>query len=583
MVKLRVAGTWSGVLDEVDLENWTVPTLREEVAKRSNVSPASINLICAGKMLKDGDGTEKLSQLGIRPNSKILASRVAVDEGKSLKDEEELNQRLARVKAAVTALSTRHADGALPLEDFNLEIEDQLGNKLHLSESDRQALMMGLMLHTNGKVLMKRGKFRDALEVLNMAEVGWLFLNIAGRFACLFKLFGYEFWEDSLLRVDNIAMLQMDMVWCYFMLKDIACLSVAGVRLDKARDGFERAHGKDASRLKLLQAGNSSELAVYLRLELLEAVVAYHSGQLEKSRRYLISAQTKFKRLQVSDEVLSVVMGMGFEENEAKRALRINNQDAERAVDFLVEERARKALKRQEDLKRQAEILEQKKYGVTPLKKAVDIQLLTGLVSIGFEKQLAAEALRRNENDTQKALDDLTNPETNATIQNDIETRKAKRQKQDTDSKIRLIASMGFDMPAVAAAVQAGGTTETIMRRLLQQGPLPDPAAALQAAAAHAQAVAADGAAAQAVAADGAAANAEPPADASFSEPRDVEMEDEIANELARRDALSDYDIDVTREGEAIDEYLALLDSTGRSSGSASTSGRGHQEKEIRN
>lgn len=34
-----------------------------------------------------------------------------------------------------------------------------------------------------------------------------------------------------------------------------------------------------------------------------------------------------------------------------------------------------------------------------------------------FEKELAAEALRRNENDTQKALDDLTNPETNTAIQ----------------------------------------------------------------------------------------------------------------------------------------------------------------------
>lgn len=34
-----------------------------------------------------------------------------------------------------------------------------------------------------------------------------------------------------------------------------------------------------------------------------------------------------------------------------------------------------------------------------------------------FEKELAAEALRRNENDTQKALDDLTNPETNSAIQ----------------------------------------------------------------------------------------------------------------------------------------------------------------------
>lgn len=34
-----------------------------------------------------------------------------------------------------------------------------------------------------------------------------------------------------------------------------------------------------------------------------------------------------------------------------------------------------------------------------------------------FEKNLAAEALRRNENDSEKALDDLTNPETNSSIQ----------------------------------------------------------------------------------------------------------------------------------------------------------------------
>ena len=34
-----------------------------------------------------------------------------------------------------------------------------------------------------------------------------------------------------------------------------------------------------------------------------------------------------------------------------------------------------------------------------------------------YEKNLAAEALRRNENDIQKALDDLINPETNSVIQ----------------------------------------------------------------------------------------------------------------------------------------------------------------------
>lgn len=101
MAKLKIAGTWAGVL-EVELENWTVSMLRTEVAKRSNMSPESIKLICAGKVLKDGDRSEKLTQLGIKNNSKILASRASVEEGQSLKQElmadEERNRRLARVK-----------------------------------------------------------------------------------------------------------------------------------------------------------------------------------------------------------------------------------------------------------------------------------------------------------------------------------------------------------------------------------------------------------------------------------------------------------------------------------------------------
>ncbi|CAN0901124.1 NEDD8 ultimate buster 1 [Linum grandiflorum] len=559
MTKLRVAGTWSGVLDDVDLENWTVPTLRNEVAKRSNVSPASINLICGGRILKDGDGTEKLSQLGVKTNSKVLASRVAVDEGQSLKDElvaeEDRNRRLTRVKEAVSALSKRHSEGALPLNNFNIEIEDQLGNKLHLSEADQQALMMGLMLHTNGKGLIRKGMFKDALEVLTMAEESFSLCN-----------------QKTVERIDNIAMLQMDMVWCYFMLKDIACLTVAGVRLEKAREGFERSHGKDASRLKLLQVGNSSGLALYMRLELLEAVVAYHSGQLEKSRRYLMSAETKFKQLQISDEALSVVMAMGFKGNEAKRALRINSQDIGRAVEFLVEEKARKALKREEDILRETEIREQKTYGVTPLNKAVDIDLLKTLVSIGYEKELAAEALRRNENDTEKALDDLTSPETNTNIQNYIESRKAKRQRKHADSKIQQLVSMGFDMSRVVTAVQGGGSVQEITQQLLQQGPDPNPQAATEAASNADADADADANAATASNPQPTDAIPEDEMESSSVEQRDAEMENEIAEELAKGDAVSDYDIDVTIEGEAIHEYLALLDSTGSSSGTASTS-----------
>lgn len=47
----------------------------------------------------------------------------------------------------------------------------------------------------------------------------------------------------------------------------------------------------------------------------------------------------------------------------------------------------------------------------------------------------------------------------------------------------------------------------------------------------------------------------------TVGEDRDSEMEGELARELNGASAVSDYDMDVTKEGEAISEYLALLDS----------------------
>ena len=40
--------------------------------------------------------------------------------------------------------------------------------------------------------------------------------------------------------VDNVSILQIDTVWCYFMLRDISWLAVARRRLAKAREGLGR-------------------------------------------------------------------------------------------------------------------------------------------------------------------------------------------------------------------------------------------------------------------------------------------------------------------------------------------------------
>ncbi|KAK3213063.1 hypothetical protein Dsin_017769 [Dipteronia sinensis] len=538
MAKLKIAGTWSGDL-QVELEQWTVPMLREEVAKQLSMPPETINLICAGKVLKDGDGSEKLSQLGIKNNSRILATRVSVDEGKSLVAEEERSRRLTRVKAAAAALVERHADGSLPLEDFNIELEDQNGETIRFgSETDRRAMMMGLMLHANAKKLIRRQLYKDALEVLTMGEEAFSLCN-----------------PKVIELVDNVPLLQIDMVWCYFMLRDISWLSVAGMRLQKAREGIERAHGKDSFRMRLLQAGRHPELALHLRMELLEGVVAYHSGQFDKSRKALTSAQAKFVQLQVPDESLSLVMSMGFKERDAKRALRISNQDVGTAIDFLVEEKAKRARKREDNNRRRREIVEQKQYGMTPLKKAVDLQRLKALVSIGYEKELAAEALRRNENDTEKALDDLTNPESNSSIQLEIESRKRKRHQKSTNVNIEQLVSMGFERSAVVEASRAGGSIEQIMHRLLSQTAPNTSSAANNP---ESSSITTTNNVGPSSSNDNENVQGESTTDEI--EERDVEMEDELACELTG-DVFADYDIEVAKEGEAINEYLALIDS----------------------
>ncbi|KAF4346871.1 hypothetical protein G4B88_018410 [Cannabis sativa] len=559
MSKLKIAGTWAGVID-VELDNWTVPMLREEVAKRSNCGPNSINLICAGKVLKDGDGNDKLGQLGIKNNSKILSTRVAADEGKFIKNElmaeEERSRRLARLKSAAAAMSQRNADGTLPFDDQVIELEDQSGRQVKLgTETDQRAIMMGLMLHTNGKELINKGNYKEAMEVLTMGEEA-------------FSLCDPKVMEF----IDNPPILQIDIVWCYFMLRDISCLSVAGERLKKARQNFERSHGKDSHRVRFLQGGRYPELALYLRLELLEGVVAYHSGQFDKSRKVLTSARERFIRLQVPDEALSLVMSMGFREHDAKRALRMSNQDIESAIDFLVEQKAKRLQKRVEDLQKQKELMEQKAYGRTPLKKAVDLQKLNELVSIGFEKELAAEALRRNENDTQKSLDDLTNPEINSSIQFTIESRKRRRQQKANDASIETLVQMGFERSRASEAVEAGGTVEEAMLRLLSQqqsasNPTDD-AANNNTESAPIPPAASDAVASSSVPlTDDIVEEEEDNGGSSTAgkvEDRDEEMEDVLADGLAKVDALSDYDIEVTKEGEAINEYLAMLDSAGK-------------------
>lgn len=545
--KLKVSGLWSGVI-EVDLGEWTVPMLRTELAKSSQCPPENLKVICAGKILKDESTDKNLRDIGLKANSRILISKVDVDQAKAINDELDAQNRLSRIKAAVDAMAKRHTDNSFPVDDFNIELENQSGQKMKVvSETDQRALVMGLMLHAKGRHLIKKGQYKDALDILGIGEEAF---SVCDR--------------KVIEMVDNASLLQIDTVWCYFMQRDISCLAMAGIRLKEARKGLEHCYGANMERARVLQGGFCPEIATYTRLELLEGVVAYHTGLLEESCKALTSAQAKYQQLQVSDESLSTLLNIGFTTKQSRRALRMCGQDVQRAVEFAIEERERIAKKEEEDRQHYREIREQKSYGRTAMGKVVDMTKLTELASIGYERPLAAEALRRNENDFEKALDELTDPDSNSALQGSLVSRQRKRRKSPQEEDIAEMMSMGFERGKAEAALLRSGTKEEAIDFLLRE---------IQNVGAGSSA-ASEGHAEIGSAAFEEERNPENATDtvddmqdvaenhnehdSAPLEIRDEEMEKDIVNNLTG-DPLADYDIEVEEEGKAIVEYLSLL------------------------
>ncbi|XP_024370673.1 uncharacterized protein [Physcomitrium patens] len=542
-VRLRVAGAWSGTL-EVSLDEWSVEKLRTEVSSHSGIAKDCIKLISAGRILKDevvgtADTRKTLRELGIGPNSKLLLTRIAPPlQTNSVDVEQERAERLARIKAAADAMSKRSDDGRFPSDEFDLQLENQSGEKLTFnSETDRRALVMGLMLHAKARSMLEQGNYQEALEVLGMSEES-------------FSLCDRKFLEA----VDNVALLQIDTVWCLFMLRDIERLSVARERLARARDGLKRSHGPNLERLRVLQGGFCPELALYVRLELLEGVVAYHSGQTDAARASLLSAQEKFEQLQISDEQVAALAQMGFSMKEARRSLRVSGKDASLAVEFVMNERAKAQQKAEEDDRRQTERREQKKYGKTVGGKGVDITKLNELASLGYERRILAEALKQSENNREFALEMLMNPTSYSTLQASL--LENKRESVDSIALAELM-SMGFSKDKAKKALRGSTDTTQALERLIQdlqdhtsEGP-------------ETESKQRESEVSAASASDAAlldnSISPESPASTDL-DPRDEEMEEEIAREITG-DPFAEYDIEVSKEGDAISEYLALLNS----------------------
>lgn len=327
-----------------------------------------IKIIAAGHVIVPN---RTLSSQNVTNNQQLLALILPPSDTQLDND---IYDRTAKIKAdAEILIKNRNSD--------YMVMEDQQGNPIYLPENERHALMLGLALHEKGRVLLNRENFTEALV---------LFLEADHEFSTC---------QSSLLQsVDNYALLNLDIVWCYLCLKSVTQLPDAERRLKLCEDNFRKSYGDNFDRVIGLKGSDGNEKALVMRLHLLQAILFFHQNRRFEAQNMLSLAESELLQLKVDESALESLVEMGYDLTEARIGLRATRNNLERAINNIMERRE----KRKEARKKAKE--EQKLLGRGFRSGTVNPKTLKQLIEMGFDKDLASEALDKSGNDIAQAI-----------------------------------------------------------------------------------------------------------------------------------------------------------------------------------
>jgi len=145
--------------------------------------------------------------------------------------------------------------------------------------------------------------------------------------------------KELLNGIDNIGRLNLDIAWAYFKLKNIQYLQDAYWRLNKADESFKRAYGENNERLIQLKEGSTPELVMFARLTLLQAVVIFHTGEIERASELFQKAEEMLNTMSVSDQEMIPLLEMGFTPKECRIGMRACGKNAQNAIQWIINRR----------------------------------------------------------------------------------------------------------------------------------------------------------------------------------------------------------------------------------------------------
>jgi len=316
------SSSWSGNISIPP--GFTGLQLKDQIQNASGLPIISQKVLYSGKFLKDCptlvDQRVKSGKLMIIISEEHSNVRPLESE-QNLIDVEHLTQAACELSSRPANERTKNSHSTNP----RFELVNQGGSKIQLSERDEKSLKIGMALYEKGKACLKLSDYKSALALFYEAD----------------KSFS-ECSSEILKYIDNHGLLYLDIVWCYFKMKDSSFLKEAEWRLAKATECLERCHGKNFERLFAVKGTIGPDMVHWCRLHLLRGIVAFHREKFELANSFFDNAEALLGQMHLRSEDLARLCSMGFTERESRLALRASAQNIENAVSRIVNARAQR-------------------------------------------------------------------------------------------------------------------------------------------------------------------------------------------------------------------------------------------------
>uniref|UniRef100_A0A5F9DHF4 NEDD8 ultimate buster 1 n=1 Tax=Oryctolagus cuniculus TaxID=9986 RepID=A0A5F9DHF4_RABIT len=401
--------------------------LRSKIAETFGFQENYIKIVINKKQLQLGN---TLEEQGVTHNVKAMVLELKQSEEDVRKnfqvEEEEQNEaelkekRIQRTKRGLEILAERAAEMVVDPETTPyLDITNQTGRSIKIPPSERKALMLAMGYHEKGRAFLKRKEYGIALPCLLDAD----------RYFC-------ECCRELLDTVDNYAVLQLDIVWCYFRLEQLECLDDAEKKLNLAQKCFKNCYGENHQRLVHIKGNCGKEKVLFLRLYLLQGIRNYHSGNGEEACEYLNKARQLFKELYIDPSKVHNLLQLGFTAQEARLGLRACDGNVDHAATHITNRREELAQIRKEEKEKKRRCLEN----------------INNLKGMGYSTHAAKQALHQASGNLEEALKILlSNPQMWWLNDSDPESS---HQESPSQESIDQLVYMGFDAVVASTALR---------------------------------------------------------------------------------------------------------------------------------